>query len=193
MLFATRIEPIIAAARSGQVELVTRIVDWFRTNLDDPSPATLEMVEREAKNLLGGNMKGRPESEDHVYIISALAEVLGVQTPDVMIADGTWKQSAWYDYYDGIKLFIDEVTRDRYGQLALCKRPIFGSRIDTNWAYYGYLFNNEAQQLYAGLARIAIAHPEIASASFVDGFHNELVGWLRHVVERKTDLWLFAS
>lgn len=46
--------------------------------------------------------------------------------------------------------------------------------------------------MLAALEQAAADHPEIASTGFIDGFHNELVGWLRQVEERKTDLWLYA-
>ena len=193
MLFASRIEPLISVANSRDVSLVPKIVEWFRTNLRNPEPSTIHMVEREADRLLSGKIEGQPESEDHVHMISALAEILGVQRTASMIADGDWKQGAWDAYFDGIKVFIDPGTFTRFGQLVQCKRPLFGSSIDTSWSYYGYLFHEEARQLLEGLSSAAASHPEIASGSFIDGFHNEITGWLQQVLDRRSDLWLFAS
>ena len=193
MLFASRIGPLILAAESRDVSLVPRIVDWFRTNLTNPEPSTIHMVEREADRLLSGKIEGQPESEDHVHIISALAEILGVQESASMIADGDWKQGAWDLYFDGIRMFIDPGTNTRFGQLVQRKRPLFGSSMDTSWSYYGYLFHEEARLLLAGLRSAATSHPKIASSRFIDGFHTEITAWLGEVQKRETDLWLFAS
>jgi hypothetical protein len=193
MLFASRLEPLICAVETRDVSLVPRVVEWFHANLKNPDPATLNMVKREAERLLSGMLKGQAESENHVHIVSALANILAVQDEASMIADGDWKQTAWDTYFDAIKMLIDPETSEHFGQLAQRKRPLFGSSIETTWPYYGYLLREEVYQLLAGLNSIAISHPEIASESFIDGFHNEITGWLRTVQERTTDLWLFAA
>lgn len=100
MLYATDVRPLLSAASSRDVSLVERVVDWFRNNLRDPKPDTLDMARREAELLLSGAHAGRPESEDHVGIVSELAQLLGVQNHEAMIADGGWKWSAWDDYFE---------------------------------------------------------------------------------------------
>jgi hypothetical protein len=193
MLFASHVQPLIYAARSGDVSLVPKVVEWFRTNLIDPQPPTLEMLTREADRLLSGRLKGHAETEDHVQIISALANILGVQGKSFMIADGAWKQEAWDVYFDAIKGYVGQETALRFAQLAQCKRPLFGSSIETGWSYYGYLLAEEVCQLLAGLNSTATSHPDIASSNFINGFHDELIGWLHHAQERTTDLWLYAA
>jgi len=192
MLYATNVKPLLAAASSRDLSLVERIVDWFRNNLPDPKPDTLDMARRETERLLSGAQAGRPESEDHVGIVSALAQLLGVQNHEAMIADGDWKWLAWDDYFEEAGPLLSTSAREQFGQLAHGERPLFGSAIESGWSYYGYLLNNEVQQLLAALEQAAADHPKIASTEFIDGFHNELVGWLHQVEERKTDLWLFA-
>lgn len=193
MLFAARLEPLMSAVQSRDVSLVPIVVDWFRTHLRDPQPSTLDMVRAETEKLLGGNISGGAESEDHVHIVSALATVLNMQVSPALITDDTWKQGAWNEYLEGVRAFLDPITEERLGQLALCKRPLFGSSINTSWSYYGYLFNGEVRELMAGLDELAHLHSEIRSPSFVEGFHFHLASWLRAVDSRAADLWLFAS
>jgi hypothetical protein len=193
MLFASRLEPLLSAAESQDVTLVPKILEWFRANLNEPDAATLGLVEREAGRLLRGDVRGQAESEDHVHIVSAVAQILGVREESSMIADGNWKQGAWDTYFERIEDVIDSGTSLQFGHLVQCTRPVFGASISTSWAYYGYLFRREAAELLAGLNAAAAAHPEIASSTFIDGFHNELSGWVQQALDRRTDLWLFAS
>jgi hypothetical protein len=151
------------------------------------------MVKHEATRLLSGGVKGQPETEDQVYVISRLAEVLGVQAEASQVADGDWKQGAWDEYFEELEASLDAQPILCFGYLTQCKRPLFGSTIDTSWAYYGYLFNEEVQNLLAGLNSAARSRPEIASDDFINGFHNQITGWLKQAQERGTDLWLFAA
>ena len=193
MLYTAQLEPLMTAVESRDVSLVPKVVDWFRNHLRDPDPSALNMVSIETEKLLSGEISGRAESEDHVHIVSALAAILNVQVSSGLITDGTWKQSAWTEYLEGVRIVLDPLSEKRLEQLTLCKRPLFGSSINTSWSYYGYLFNREVSELIAGLDLVANLHPQICSPSFVEGFHLNLASWLRMVDSRAADLWLFAS
>lgn len=168
------------------MSLVNRVVETFK-------PEHRDLARREATALFASDSANKPESEDQVHIVSAMARILGVQRNEAMIADGDWGDRAWEDYFKGVRESLDGRARELFGFLAQQKRPLFGSSIQTTWAYYGYLLLDEVQELLAALQRLEQARPGVASAEFIDGFHSELVEWLRQAVDRQTDLWLFAA
>lgn len=189
MLYATDVSPLLKAASSRNVSLVEGIVTYFRENLDDPDEDTLEMAREEGEQLLRGAYADEAESEDHVNIVSALAVSLGVQDEERMIADGSWKQSGWDEYGELVGPMLPPTAWEKFAFLTQRVRPLFGSEIESDWSYYGYLLLGEVKQLRTALEQLANERPEIASSEF----HNEFVGWLRQAEERNSDMWLFAS
>jgi len=189
MLYATDVSPLLKAASSRNVSLVDGIVAYFRENLDDPDEDTLEMAREESEQLLGGAYADEPESEDHVNIVSALAASLRVQDEEHMIADGTWKQSGWDEYCELVGPILAPSDWEKMALLTQGVRPLFGTEIESDWSYYGYLLLGEVKQLRTALEQLAAEHPNVAESEF----HKEFVGWLRQAEERNSDVWLFAS
>lgn len=186
MLYGSSLAPLRTAAAARDVSLLQSVIETFPADVRD-------VARRGATTLFAPDSAGKPESEDQVHVVSALARVLGVERDESMIADGGWKDEAWEDYFQSVRDDLDDRARELFGLLAHKNRPLFGTSIQTSWSYYGYLLLNEVRELLAALERLQEARPEVASPGFIDGFHSELVGWLRQVVDRQTDLWLFAS
>jgi hypothetical protein len=193
MLFAASLEPLLTAVQKRDVSLVAKVVVWFKENLSDPEPSLLKMAEDESRTLLSGQQQGKAESEEHMHIVSAMAKVLGVQMNENQIADGDWKQAAWDDYFQYASPHLPAAAITLWQNLCACKRPLFGNKVETSWAYYGYLTGAEAEALLSALDAMAETHSEGLYAAGIGEFHEVLVGWLNEVKTRKTDLWLFAA
>jgi hypothetical protein len=72
-------------------------------------------------------------------------------------------------------------------------RAIFGRRIDTPWSYYGFLSLPQVRTLHAALATLQDDDPSLRGEPFMDGFLDELMGWLQTVESNNQDLWFYCA
>jgi hypothetical protein len=182
MLFASSVEPILRAARSCDRSCVDSVIESL-------APGISEKGRRQAMALLSGEFSGKPETDEYIYLVGAIARAVGVQTDEALIADGQWKQSAWFAYLSEIWEHLG--TRGRGLAELLASRPLFGCSFESTWPHYGYLTLGEVLELLAMVEDVAKTKPDLVASDW-GRFHSELVGWLRMVAERRTDLWLFA-
>jgi hypothetical protein len=182
MVFASRVEPILRVATSRDPSCADSVVQSLRAGIG-------ENGRLQAMALLSGEFAGKPETDEYIYVVAEIARALGVQTDEALIANGYWKQSAWQAYFSDIWELLDARGRELVELLAT--RPVFGGSFESTWPYYGYLMLGEVSELLAKVEDAAKAKPDLAWSDW-GRFHGELVGWLRVVEERGTDLWLVA-
>src|SRR5207253_1771931 len=123
------------ALGGDRMPLVKAVEHWCREYGLDDSAAD---IERNVGLLLSGALAGKSESDQHVYLVAALAHACGLDSEDAMIHWGNWKIGAYDDYFDILKPVLPAVSAE-YCEFLRSGRALFGSGIDTEWAYYGYL------------------------------------------------------
>jgi len=162
---------------------------WYREREFDETPKEIEQA---IDRLVSGAYSNQPESEEQIYLVAALAHAAGLDSESAEIHWGNWKIGAYDDYFTALTPLLPDASL-RYTQWLLHGRPLFGSRIITEWAYYSFLMADELRQLTADLAKAHTRVPELDSPNCIHGFPTEFRGWLRQVQDRDADLWLFAE
>jgi hypothetical protein len=196
MIYASDVDRLHAVFGSGDEALAAKVAATLEERVDKKAhePALRAVAGDLRKAVMEGvPVKGlRDETELHAVAIDALAGHLGLDHPDAMVHDGDWKHGAWEDYLDEAGEALDKATGPLMEYL-VHGRALLGEGIRSGWSYYAYLSLDEVVRLCDGLTVSARKHPEIADEDFIDGFHNELVGWLDSILKRKKALWLYAS
>ncbi len=197
MLYAADLGRLHTLLGSGNAALAARLLDDLRKRAEESgaSAAEVEEVDKTIERAIHepAPLKGlKVENANHVAAIDRLASEAKLGKRASMIHDGDWKHFAWTDYLDEAGPKMDKATRTLAGHL-VNGRPLLGESMKSGWSYYAFLSNAEVRDLRDALAALGEEHPEIADEDFIDGFHNELVGWLDEVLNCKADLWLYAS
>lgn len=191
MLYAVpSTEPLRQVVGGYDRSIVDRVEAWFQQDIGDPESEELEFVRHVAEQYIQGKLTGEAETEDHVRVVEVMAETLGLTARENMIADGDWKHQAWADYYQAVSADLPPHAARLY-QMLLNGRPLLGQRIESGWAYYAWLNAAEIDFLVQSLQTLEAKRPAVAN--LIDGFHGELLGWLREAQSRQGDLWLYAT
>lgn len=109
-----------------------------------------------------------------------------------MIHWGDWKIGVYEKYVEMVTSLLPPASV-KYLEFVCSGRPLFGSEMETEWSYYSYLAADEVETLSAELATAHSRSPELDAADCVRGFPTEFRGWLKQIVDRGADLWLFAE
>lgn len=114
--------------------------------------------------------------------------MLGMMKEGSAIADGHWNVRGWAHYAEHVFPHLKKWPQELFANLF--GRPLFGIEIQSSWSYYGFLLNSEVAELLASLQALAGLAPV---TEHDPEFHQELISWLQEVLNRKCDLWLYAS
>lgn len=140
-------------------------------------------------------LKGAPfsdlvnENDSHV----AVADVFARHNQERCYTDSAdWKMGAFWGFESQYENKLDQTTKGLLSFL-IDGRPLFGREIEQDWSYYAYLSLAEVKQLQAGLIKLQESCPELEGEEFMDGFIDELIGWLDTISGKNLDLWLYAS
>jgi hypothetical protein len=161
-----------------------------------------EAFRKAAAELLAGKVGG-PEKDHHVEVVNLWAEKvlpLGGFDYDAdpttldpskprMLTDGDWKHGAWDDYRDLVEPLVNDDVARMVEHLAE-GRPLAGTRTESGWSYYAWFERPELERLIHGLTAAADEHESVADE--IDGFHGELIEWLKGA-RACGALWLYAS
>lgn len=155
-----------------------------------------------AAALLAGRVDG-PETAHHVEVVNLWAgKVLPLGGFDYdadpksldpaaprMLTDGGWKHMAWDDYRTLVDPMVHADVARMVGHLTE-GRPLAGTRTESGWSYYAWFERPELEQLIQGLTAAADEHKSVADE--MDGFHGELIEWLKGA-RACGALWLYAT
>jgi len=192
-LFAADVTPLTALRASADPAMSDAVVSRMASVLADSGPAMLDLARTQTVALLDPTQAGRPENEEQVHCVRALAMVLGLMTQDAQIADGDWVQDAWEDYLKAAQGKLADEAHGLLTALIRGRRCVFGQRIQTTWAYYGVLTKDEVVRIADALVAAGEAHPDLASSRVVDGFHDVLIGWFDAIATADKDVFLWAD
>lgn len=196
MIYAADVGRLRAVFGSGDEALASKVILALEGRVDKKGHGPAQRAA--ADDLRKAVRDGVPvaglgdETELHAVAVDVLVGHLGLDAPEAMVHDGDWKHGAWQDYLDEAGEALGKAT-GRLMEYLVHGRPLLGRGIKSGWSYYAYLSGDEVRQLRDGLTAAAKKNPEIADEDFIDGFHNELVGWLEAISRRGKGLWLFAS
>jgi hypothetical protein len=139
------------------------------------------------QSIIGGVPFGDLDCEQEVHVYAA-NEI--VQFTDPKLAGDT---TDWH-----MEVFLDlradcagELTPDIVSLLSIFEegRPFLGKKLDTAWAYYGYLNNDEVQKLFVEMEKLS----DSKSSDYLDGFLLDFTDWLDGISSQNMDLWFIVS
>lgn len=185
----TSIRTLINAVGSNDATLVGKMVTAYRASYerDGGAPDEEMIAERRVwgRSLVAGTMANDLEPSDWTLACELAATALGLS--DGMPVNEDWKWFAWCDYEE----LVQEKLAERAAALLhylVEGRPFKGASQEGNGVYHAWLERAEIETLRAALQELGEAEPEINDE--IDGFHNELIGWLEACAGR--DLLLVA-
>lgn len=188
MIFAADLEPLLKIAESSDTTMAERVGDHYWSRLMNRNGWTQYSVRQVAHSLLSGAIVGKPENDMHVHMVFYLAGMLGIGKEGSAVADGHWNVRGWAHYAEHVFPHLEKWPQELFANLF--GRPLFGMEIQSSWSYYGYLLASEVEELLVALHAIT----PLASVTGHDPeFHQELISWLQAVLNRRSDLWLYAS
>lgn len=188
-IYAADIAKFRASIAGERAPLVPSVEHWLRKR---GLKATAAQVHRDMDQLVAGVWAGKPERDEQVLLVAALAHACGVDAESAMIHWGNWKIGAYEDYFDAVKSLLPPASVKCF-EFVRTGRPLFGSGMDTEWSYYSYLTAEEVRSLLADLAAAHALSPELDAADCIHGFPTEFRGWIKQIEDRGADLWLFAE
>jgi hypothetical protein len=191
MLYAVpSVEPLRRVVGGYDRSVVDHVEAWFQQDIGDPEAEELEFVRHIAEQYIQGRLTGEVETEDHVRVVGVMAETLGFTAEQNRIADGDWMHRAWASYYEVVSADLPPHAASLY-EMLLNGRAILGQRIESGGAYYAWLSGAEIDLLVQSLQRLEGKRPAVAD--LIEGFHRELLGWLREAQSRQGELWVYAT
>lgn len=196
--------PSIQPLRSVIGSNDTAWLDIVNAELGDQEeslPNQHDSIRKAATELLVGRLDG-PEKDSHVEVVGLWAKkVLPLADFDYaadpksldltkprMLTDGDWKHFAWDDYRALIEPLVNADVARMVGHLTE-GRPLVGTHTESSWSYYAWFERQELEKLINGLATAGDQNKSVADE--VDGFHVELVEWLKGA-QKCGALWLYA-
>lgn len=188
-IYAADLAKFRAATTGERLPLVQSVQHW----LNEHGPeATAANINRDIDQLIAGAWAGKPERDEQVLLVAALAHACGVDSESAMIHWGNWKIGAYEDYYDAVSSLLPPASAKCF-EFVRSGRPLFGSRMDVEWSYYSYLTADEVRSFSADLAAAHARSPGLDAANCIHGFPTEFRGWMKQIEDRGADLWLFAE
>lgn len=167
------LDPIRRALGSRDMSLLDPWMASFQQIRGQRPDAFPEFRER-AESFLEGELRDGKERGEWEYAILYAAHALGLLQGDRPVTDD-WSWGAWADYFDEVG---DRLPADAEESL---RRLVYGrglkaDSVDSQGAYYAWLGPEEVERLLGALDELAAADPDVAD--IVDGFHEELTGYL---------------
>jgi hypothetical protein len=186
------VQSLFASADEKALEQINNNYEQILTELFSIEPEEQENLRKEGKAVIHRSvMEGAPfadldcENEVHVFV----AEVIVRYTNLKPIEDtGEWKMDAFWDLQSACASKVGSEIADL---LAIFEqgRSFFGKKIESGWAYYGYLTLEETEKLLGAINEPA----KFEVPDYLSEFVAELISWLEEIISEKLDFWFIAS
>ncbi len=143
--------------------LVQSIETWVRERGLRTSAAN---ICRDMEQLLAGAWAGKPERDEQVLLVGAVAHACGVDAEPAAIHWGGWKIGTYESYFDAVGPLLPPTSVACF-EFVRSGRPLFGNGKATEWSYYSYLTAAEVRTLCADLAAAHARSPELDAKDYI--------------------------
>jgi hypothetical protein len=168
------LDPIRHALGSRDTSLLENLTASFK-QLRGDRPDMMPEFRKRVESFLGGELRDGKERGEWEYSLYFAAHALGLMKGHLPVTDD-WAWGAWADYFEEVETRMPADARELLRWLVY-GRGIRTDGVDCPGAYYAWLAPDEVDRLLAALRALETADPDVAE--IVDGFHAELMSWLK--------------